>query len=304
MSLWGGSLLGLINNSFGSSNVIVRNKGGIGYSEFGKYFNENFHLCFSNDFFEKQGEILYSDNAKTKCYRSKKIENNKTEIVIIGDSHGQHLFSGISQQLKNLNVMYIDSWPLPDVAHGKILNSYFNWIIEQSNHQIVIISAYWLHRSQHSPNTWQKINNIVKILSQAGKTIYISNDIPTFSFDPKNCKYSGWLYSGKCDENFHSILNMKQSIFEEIEKIKKHNKNTYVLNTTKFFCNSINCSMSINGNLFYRDKHHLNLEGSIYIGKKIIGEISKNKINDSVKLNENMDKKVKKTTFKSERVVR
>ena len=272
LGLYGsGVYYGIIKGVFGSPNVFVLNKGGIGYSEFGKYYDENFYSCFSADFFEKQGKSLYRNDKDTNCVQSQRA--GKTEIVIIGDSHAQQLLAGLSQQLKYSNVMYIDSWPLPEVENGKILNSYFNWIIQQSNVQYIIISAYWPIRAQQSPKMWQRLNKVVEVLSATGKTVFIANDVPSFSFDPKDCKYSGWLYSGVCNESYSAVMKRYQLAHHEIQKIVSVNKNTQVLNSMKYFCSSNICSMAKDGHLFFRDKHHLNLDGSMYLGKQLKSEI-------------------------------
>ena len=43
-----------------------------------------------------------------------------------------------------------------------------------------------------------------------------------------------------------------------------------MIHTAKYFCQNGFCSMAKNGKLFYRDNHHLNINGSKYLGRKIV----------------------------------
>jgi hypothetical protein len=106
----------------------------------------------------------------------------------------------------------------------------------------------------------------------------IIDDVPVFSFDPKQCKFIRPLSSkNNCIEEKKYFDKKYQTYISLIELLKK-NKEITVINTVPLFCNDQNCSMEKNGKLLYRDDQHLNIEGSRYIGKFIADEMKKKKL--------------------------
>lgn len=45
-----------------------------------------------------------------------------------------------------------------------------------------------------------------------------------------------------------------------------------MLATRRYFCDSMVCSMVRDGQLLYRDDNHLNIAGSLLVGRKVVAD--------------------------------
>ena len=61
-----------------------------------------------------------------------------------------------------------------------------------------------------------------------------------------------------------------KNYFPTLESIVKDNPNAEILKMANYFCDADVCNMAKNGTLFYRDPNHLNINGSKYLGEKLI----------------------------------
>ena len=60
-----------------------------------------------------------------------------------------------------------------------------------------------------------------------------------------------------------------------IDRIKLENKHVKIIDAEKYFCDNKSCSMIADSKLLFRDNNHLNIEGSRFLGKKIIDDYFK-----------------------------
>ena len=149
------------------------------------------------------------------------------------------------------------------------------------NIQTVILDAYWSNRKNELPRNTSLFDGLTytahKIYLQEKHTVIV-DDVPVFSFDPKQCKFVRPLSSkNNCEEDKTYFDKKYLTYISTIEQLKK-NKEISVINTVPLFCNEKNCLMEKNGKLLYRDDQHLNIEGSRYIGKFIADEMKKKKL--------------------------
>lgn len=111
----------------------------------------------------------------------------------------------------------------------------------------------------------------VEALVMADKTVFIADDVPDFSFDPKKCKFSRpFSQAGGCVEDKNRFYKKHKKYYPFFESIEKRNERVKILKVSTYFCDQNNCSMAKNGKIFYRDNDHLNIIGSKYLGQKII----------------------------------
>ena len=137
------------------------------------------------------------------------------------------------------------------------------------------MNAYWTRRKNELPKnkTFEEaFVKTIKTLSSQNKEIYIVDDVPDFSFDPKQCKYLRPLsQKNNCTEDKNYFYKKYNAYYENLNKLRNL-KHVKIVNTVKFFCDEQNCSMKNNGELLYRDSNHLNINGSKYLANKVIKE--------------------------------
>ena len=217
-------------------------------------------------------------NGAIRCFQSKK--NQSIDIAIIGDSHTEHLFIGLAEAIPSKNIVYYTRPTLPIIGNAEF-NHVFEYVLSNPDIKTIILDAYWSNRKNETPkhiSLFDGLTKTVQNLHEHHKKVIIINDVPVFSFDPKQCKFIRPLsFKNNCEEDKNYFDKKYQTYAPTIELLKKNN-NVAVINTVALFCEDKNCSMEKDGKLLYRDDQHLNIEGSRYIGKFIADEMKKKKL--------------------------
>ena len=109
-------------------------------------------------------------------------------------------------------------------------------------------------------------------LAAAGKDVFIVDDVPNFSFDPKRCKYSRILshVDNQCVEESGSFSRQYDTYIHDFEQIEKTSPRIKVVRVRQYLCGVENCSMEKDGKVLYRDNNHLNIPGSKYVGMRLL----------------------------------
>lgn len=259
---------GLLNRA--SASPSIKNVGDIGHDEFHMYPYKYFYLCSSLK--------LKTESEKWKnlirCFQSK--NENEINIAIVGDSHAEQIFIGLAELLPAYNIAYYIKSGNPFVSNINFQNI-FDYVIKSSSISTVIYTGWWSKifdtPDKNLDDIYLEIDKTIKILVDSGKQIYITDDVPSFTFDARNCKYSRALGSrNQCIEDDDKFNSKYRVYIKYLEKISNEYKSVHLLRTAKFFCANGPCSMQINNELMYRDDHHLNINGSKYMAGKLLEE--------------------------------
>lgn len=253
----------------GRSPQEVKNDGDIGQDMFHEYVRQQFHLCTPVSIRSEAMQL----NGSVRCFQSHK--DSVKEIAIIGDSHAEHLFLGIAEALPDMNVVYY-------VRNGLPLTSYrefehiFSHVIGDERIRTVILSAKWSGNGRaglmmNNIKFRDELAETIDVLTAAHKTVYVTDDVPNFTFDPPKCKYER-MFSGTsvCAENSNYFYHQYETYYPILESVALRNGHAKILNTVKYFCDATLCTMGKDGRLLYRDRNHLNINGSKYLGQMIV----------------------------------
>ena len=139
-------------------------------------------------------------------------------------------------------------------------NHVFEYVLSDPDIKTIILDAYWNNRKNETPKYMSLFDGLTKTIQnmhEHHKKVIIVDDVPVFSFDPKQCKFIRPLsLKNNCEED-----KKYQPYIPTIELLKKNNN-----------------VMEKDDKLLYRDNQHLNIEGSRYIGKFIANEMKKKKL--------------------------
>jgi len=113
------------------------------------------------------------------------------------------------------------------------------------------------------------MENTVSVLKENGKRVLIIDDVPFFSFDPHSCKYNRPLNKRSCEAVEDNYYYWKNKWVPQLEKIADKFADVGFINLSRKFCSEPVCSMAPDGVVYYRDRNHLNIEGSFYVGDLI-----------------------------------
>lgn len=203
-----------------------------------------------------------------RCLQSR--QGEPVDLAIIGDSHAEDLFPGLAEHMPDRNIAvyvknanpYIDEPSFKDIFHHVATSP---TIVQ------VVISAHWIGRFRQVPDgsTLQaELTKTVLALSNAGKRVYITDDWPSFPFEPTRCQAARRPgLETRCTIPLQQPLVGHSDLFK---RIQREIPGTTFLETYRFFCGPQVCSMTNGSTLLFRDKSHLNILGSGYLARQIL----------------------------------
>lgn len=253
----------------GQSPQEVKNEGDIGQEVFHDYVRSTFHLCMPVNIRNEAVQL----NGSVRCFQSRK--DAPAGIAIIGDSHAEPLFLGLAEALPAMNVVYYFRTSMPFTS-SREFEHIFSHVIGDDRLRTVILSAKWSGNGRKGltmdPDLFRdELAATVARLTAAHKTVYVTDDVPNFRFDPPKCKYER-LFSGTsaCVEGRNYFSHQYDTYYPILESVVRWNGQATILNTVKYFCDDKLCTMEKDGQLLYRDRNHLNINGSRYLGNRIV----------------------------------
>ena len=235
--------------------------------DFHKYISDKYVTCtpksIAHNALQWEGYI--------RCMQSK--QGDKVDIALIGDSHAEHLFIGIADKLPLKNVVfYIKNSP-PFISN-KEFNEIFKYVLNTKSIDTVFISMYWSSRLSAIPkkSTLQlELVETLNALIKNGKKVYLVDDVPDFPFPPERCKYvDDSIGKSKCSTSIKPILDDEKKYESDLQEVLRLFPSVNLISLRNYFCDDSDCSMVKNGVLMYRDRNHLNILGSQFIGAEIV----------------------------------
>lgn len=259
----GGGLAGHSREGFPQRSSRLDFEGDVGHTYFHNYVDDKFVDC-------RPIEIADEALAWEGFLRCKQSRTGNPDIALIGDSHAEHLFVGLAENLDNNIVFYIkDSVPTID---NKEFAKVFDYLFESPDVKIVVIAFYFerMNEVRDGLEFRQNLLALVRKLQSHGKQVFIVKDVPTFSLDPESCVFS------QTRQIAYDRCNVKRAQF--LQDAKKYNEavnyleqeaQVSVYDPINDSCGQKYCNMIVNNQILYRDRHHLNLIGSQKIGGNI-----------------------------------
>jgi hypothetical protein len=194
------------------------------------------------------------------------------DVAIIGDSHAEQLFPGLAEALPSHNVVYYIQHAAPIMGqHG--FDAIFSHVVATPGIRYVVVVVTWdVHRREMPPGSSQarELLAVIDNLTRAGKTVYVTDDVPSFPFDANTCKRYRWFGWKKCEIGAPVDRQHYASDVTALAQAIAGRTDVRMLATRRYFCDDAVCSMIRGGRLLYRDDNHLNLEGSRLIGSEIV----------------------------------
>ena len=256
-----------------------------------------------NEKFQKSSNIcrniFFDEITKATCRFSGKIEIAKS--ALIGDSHARHLLYGFIYNKQDALLFWSAGMPpYIDIYNARnsieiekrkpkinLINKGFEYIANNKNINTVILS----HRPARTYIRCIDIrhpdiidNNIVlengmrrtfDFLKNHNKKVIVILDNPLLPFNPEKCVNRNIPFiktNNKCqfsrrlhDEN--KYINWYKKI---LLKVIKEYPDIKLFDMTDLLCDDHHCYVSKNGKILYRDRHHLSIDGSIYVSESLL----------------------------------
>jgi len=209
-----------------------------------------------------------------RCRQSK--SKRDIDVALVGDSHAEHLFIGVAEALPDKNVVFYirDS---PPFLYNKDFAQIFKEIISNKSIHTVIYSMMWQYRQKQLPagaNLEQELAKTVDALMAAGKKVYLVDDVPDFSFTPDRCQGRRWLATRPtiCEMSAEEDKKLYEEYVTSLENVVASRPASKLLSVHRYFCDDSECRMTKGRQLLFRDRDHLNINGSRLAGTRLVAD--------------------------------
>lgn len=162
--------LGNRDNGFESRFKLVLS-GDIGQTDFHKYIDAKYYDC--------EPKIVAENALRWEGFlRCKQSKQGIPEIILLGDSHAEHLFLGLAEYIPSKNVAFyiLDEKPYIGVDNFKPI---FNEILNNKAPQHIILTMHFMERVDASGSgLYEGFSSTISALLKAGKSVTLVGDVP------------------------------------------------------------------------------------------------------------------------------
>lgn len=185
-------------------------------------------------------------------------------VVIIGDSHAEHLLAGFHDGLAGTNVGVMSLRSTRLFGGPANLAAAARAVAAMPDVRVVILSWRWSDKTldQGAPNLTSLVSTVAD-LRAAGKEVLLPDDVFDFPFSGSQCQYriAPAIPFSRCD--WTSTWNADQHAADLIMLNGLAARyDARVVPTWAELCPGEPCSMLRGGHLIYADNNHLNPAGS------------------------------------------
>jgi peptidoglycan/LPS O-acetylase OafA/YrhL len=230
--------------------------GDTGQTAFHEYIDKKFIDCFPE-------KIASSALLWEEFLRCKQSKVGTPEVILLGDSHAEHLFIGLAESLPKYNVAFYINGEAPFIDSPTFSNI-FDELLNNNRDQTIFITMHYPLRFDKS-SSHIKFKDTIKKLIFSGKKVFLVGDIPYYSKDAAYCRNIKTIQNTNCHLSFNEYSLQKTNWGDKLIEIKNELKIEYI-EIDKLFCSSLDCNMTQGNLILYRDNNHLNIYGSRIVG--------------------------------------
>jgi len=202
----------------------------------------------------------------SRCFQSK--QDEPIDIVVVGDSHAEHLYLGVRSTFDSLNTayVYLPNWPYDTSPNTKLT---FDQLANDPDLDAIIINSRWDEDGASS----EELRSTLDLLAGIPAKVFVADDGPTFSFHAEQCQFDRLLGPGaRCSEDSENFNQRYHQYLPILEQQVSLSPNAYLLGTADGICRDGVCSMTQGDTLLYADHGHLNEVGSQRVMEKLAAQ--------------------------------
>lgn len=242
--------------------------GDIGHLRFLQYAAENYFLCKPDSV---ASEPLRWESI-TRCFQSK--QGSDADIALIGDSHAEHLFIGMAEALPSRNIVSYNRGSNPFLDNPEF-KKIFDAAISSKSIKQVILASHWIWRFSEVPKNSTLDEELIRVIDEflrTGKEVYLTDDVPQFDFDADKCKGVRWLSARVASCEMSAAASRRQIVLyiDALNSVITKRPAVKLISVSKYVCDANVCSMVRGDEILYRDRDHLNVTGSRYVGRRLV----------------------------------
>jgi hypothetical protein len=224
-----------------------------------KALNTQFSNCSSE-------EILAQSERWNDLVRCKQTHSGSPDIILLGDSHAEHLFLGLAEAMPDSSMAYY-------IRNGHLAlgNSVFSVImrelLESEKPLSILVSMYYARRFEESPEARVALLESLNALRDAGHRVTLLGDVPAFPIHPEKCVFvnEAGREPRACSISPQDSQSQLDTYEATLKDISDRSGVPYI-SIYESLCESGRCGMVSSGQILYSDIHHLNPTGSRQVG--------------------------------------
>jgi hypothetical protein len=246
----------------------VAHPGEIGHEAFLHYLKAHSHSCA--DDVVRQDALTW--HGLVRCYQSH--AGKQHDLLILGDSHAEHLFPGLSEALPDKRLLYYGQKGAP-LINNPTYAVLLPRVIDDTRIPTVLLAARWSAALQEIGTTklTEDLDKTIQALHAAGKKIFLADDVPEFPFEPQRCKYRRPLTQNhQCEIDSSALSETKRLSQDTLKSVLARHPEVTWISLEKALCDVQKCRMANPAGVLYRDDHHLNIAGSRLIAQYIVAQ--------------------------------
>jgi len=261
-------LLVVLVVAVGSMGLFIEHRRGFGLP--GIYGHGPFFTSIDSSHYPCENKLILDTSNKwgqyNRCWQSKRGEPT---VILLGDSHAEHLFFGFAESLQNENVTFYIEDGRPSF-NDKEFETVFAELLKISGAgKTVLITTFYL-QDFIDYDLLNELREVVRKLKSLDYSIAILGDVPQFDAKPSACQTRRVYFRsnlGECEITV-SALAKQVAVYEPLLKQLAIDENiAYLPTNNDLICNEKICSMVDESSLLYRDPNHLNEQGSRLFGR-------------------------------------
>ncbi|MBJ6933348.1 acyltransferase [Vibrio cholerae] len=270
LTLFAFGLIGLIvHKNYGMSQKV---SGYISFTEQYLSFDEQFHKCENKHILESSA--VWEGNVR--CWQSK---NGLPNLILLGDSHAEHLFYGFAKLLPNLNVASYINGGRPSLSDASFTVIFEELLSADGKGKKVILTSFFLEDWKNGSLS-SELAETIEALKASGYEVAIVGDVVAFPFKPSECEIIKVrkIYFrdpiGRCEVSTDYRLKQKNLYNGGLKLLSEIHNIPYAV-ADDALCDTHKCSMfDENGSLLYIDTNHLNMKASVKVVTKLVEKLS------------------------------
>jgi peptidoglycan/LPS O-acetylase OafA/YrhL len=206
--------------------------------------------------------------------RCKQTRPGSADVVLLGDSHAEHLFPGVAAALPDQTIAYYikNSIPYMDAPEFKYI---FEELQQNGLQQTVLLTFHYSRRlrtSEMKAEFRTRLEGTVAWLQARNKKVVLIGDVPRFEFSAEACvyvrKFNVLGPKLTCAMDATEAKHQLETYWQVLEEIAQHLE-TKLIRLDDMTCDELNCWMTLDKQLIYRDSNHLTVQGSKVAGRRI-----------------------------------
>lgn len=234
--------------------------GDLGQIDFLRYLEKNYFDCEPKTVAE-QAERW---SGFLRCKQSKK---GIPDVILLGDSHAEHLFIGLSEAKPHLNIAFYILNSIPYLSNPRFKFIYQELLTNPKSQQVILTMYFMSRVKPHDIDFYKEFKQTILKLQQAKKQVTLVGDVPHFRTDPGYCVYRNRLkkVSSSCLISAEESLKQRSSYHSILQHLSAETHTSYI-EVDQPLCSVSGCALINDKSVLYRDDNHLNIEGSRIVG--------------------------------------